>query len=205
MMSRSTDVSTTASQPAGLSLDRGRLRAVDTAGGLLRAIDLLMGFLRRVDESMRLGDLRAAVVVSTDPLLIAAYTNEFDCAVVLSFPASAGRLLAQDGHQVAEGLRLLTVNNHLANGERNGELDWDLWNGPGARNHAYASYFPIIADLFTADLAAIDARKRDITELEWTRCAEAAREYLERTEGRVRKGSPRLSGLPPLNENARPE
>src|SRR5579884_1143605 len=57
------------------------------------------------EQHLYYGDTRAAVVISTDPLLVAAYSDDLDCVVVLKFPAEF-----VDEYQLHVGSRLLTVN-----------------------------------------------------------------------------------------------
>jgi len=55
-----------------------------------------------VEQHLYHGDTRAAIVLSTEPLLVAAYTDELDCVAVLKFPSD----LAGE-YQLKEGSRLL--------------------------------------------------------------------------------------------------
>ena len=61
----------------------------------------------RYAEHLLLGDSRAAVVVSTNPLMVTAYSDEMDAAILLRFPAF---LVSKYALQV--GTRLLTVNTY---------------------------------------------------------------------------------------------
>src|SRR5581483_10306990 len=81
-----------ASDPAGLSLSDAKLRRLrpelygwrrwvrEKTGWAFPQRDYLAGHLLR-------GDARAAVVVSSEPLLVAAYSDELDAVAVLRFPA----------------------------------------------------------------------------------------------------------------------
>ena len=140
-------------------------------------------------EHVALGDSRAALVMRVEPnLLVAAYTDEMDSAAVLSFSAS---LAAQ--YQLKPGSRLLTTNTY----GRGGKLQRDLWEGP-ASYRRYTSYFPIIAEFVSDDLAAIEGRKRAIPEAEWLRIRQIAKEQLAKGDAMlVRDGRPLLSWRTP--------
>src|SRR5262249_13829871 len=91
---RTLDDSTSASDPGGVSVSHKKLRLLrpDLYGlrGLVHRVrsGLGYGFPQRVyiEEQLQHGDSRAAVVVLTKPLLVAAYTDELDCVALLRFP-----------------------------------------------------------------------------------------------------------------------
>jgi hypothetical protein len=95
---------------------------------------------RYLIEHMLYGDSRAAVVVSVEPLLVAAYTDELDCVALLRFPSNAA------SQRVEIGSRLLTVNTY-GRGDR---YSADLIPGP-ARIERWVRFHPIIADFICAD------------------------------------------------------
>lgn len=61
-----------------------------------------------VSKILKFGDTQPAVVVSTNPLLIAAYSDEMDAVIMLKFPTE---LAAQ--YDLAAGSRLTTSNSYL--------------------------------------------------------------------------------------------
>lgn len=144
----------------------------------------IQGFARR----LWVGDSRAAVVVSVEPLLVAAYTDELDCVALLRFPAE---LAAEYGLEV--GSRLLTVNGYLY-GET---VAPDLHEGPAA-HHQYVNFIPLIADFLSEAVPRIEFRKAEISEAEWSRARELGEAYLARPEVRVRDGRPLYSWFPAL-------
>ena len=120
------DESSPASHPAGLSLSDAKLRVLrpDLYRPLQRfreSVGLVYPQRTYLTEQLQHGDSRAAVVLSVSPLLVAAYTDEMDCVVILEFP---NELAAE--HRLREGSRLLTVNSY---GDRD-ELQPDLIPGP---------------------------------------------------------------------------
>ena len=110
-------------------------------------------------DHLKHGDSRAAVVVSVSPLLVAAYTDEMDCVVVLRFPAE---FVAEFGLEVRS--RLLTVNRYFADVP----LATDLTEGP-LTYHRCDNFMPLIADFLTDDADRLRARKAKIRLDEWSR------------------------------------
>jgi hypothetical protein len=136
-------------------------------------------------EHMSFGDSRAAVVVSDDPLLVAAYTDELDCVAILRFvprPQLPG---------LPVGSRLLTVNTY----KRGTRLDGDLFPGP-LRVDRWTGFYPIIADFICANQGVVDSRKEEIDEREWDRAFHFGTEYLNAHPGTSRNGSPCKSAIP---------
>jgi hypothetical protein len=131
------------------------------------------------------GDSRAAVVVTVKPLLVAAYTDELDCVALLQYPD----WLTQE-FDLKPGSRLLTVNMYST-----GTAAEDLTKGPKELKR-YGNFYPIIADFVTDDQERVRKRKAEISEDEWTRCADFGKKYLERDPLYVRNGSPLQSVAP---------
>ena len=128
------------------------------------------------------GDSRAAVVMSVKPLLVAAYTSEFDCVAMLRFP---DELATHYG--LRPGSPLLTVNTYYK-GPRN-RLPGDLTAGPGSLKQ-WHNFNPFIADFLSDDMPFIEARKRSIHPQEWERALELGRQYLAARPGKARDGRP---------------
>ena len=186
-MSRFHDDRSAASDPGKVKLAPGRLSLFPRP--LRERLVAWLGedrFAARISEHLTVGDSRAAVVVSMSPLLVAAYTDELDCVVVLSFPEPFAQRF-----KLAVGDRLLTVNTY-APGQN---VFPDLTPGP-ASFRRYENFYPLIADFLSDDAARIDARKAAIDEAEWQRCVTLAREYLALRPGLRRDGSPFQSFRP---------
>jgi hypothetical protein len=135
--------------------------------------DYLAGHLRR-------GDARAAVVVSSEPLLVAAYSDDLDAVAVLRFPAGLA-----EAHGLRVGSRLLAVNSY----RRGRGIDPDLTPGPG-RAGAWTGFMPVVAEFVSDDAETIEAHKRRIADAEWRRAGDLGREYLRLRPGVARDGRP---------------
>jgi hypothetical protein len=190
-MSQYHDDRSAASDPGRVRLSRERLRRLEPLSAPLPA-ELAQRFASReqfeamLDEHLQVGDSRAACVLSVEPLLVAAFTDELDCVAILRFPD----WLAGE-HNLKVGDRLLTVNTY----NRVPAVVPDLIAGP-KQYRRYGSFYPVIADFFSDDAARIARRKADIAEPEWDRCATMASTYLQRYPGRWRNGSPLWSWQP---------
>ena len=182
------DDSVKPSDAGGVRLVRSRLypwrpnSLVNRIAGLLIADE----FGNKVDEHLRLGDSRAAVVVSVRDLLIAAYTDELDCIVMLRFPQE---FVSRFNLRV--GARLLTVNTYF----KRPRVAPDLVPGPRAYDD-WQNVNPLIAEFLSEDSDWIARRKAEIDEEEWDRCALLGHEYLRRRPGVARDGSPYKCMLP---------
>ena len=188
-MPRTIDPRSAASHPGGLELSTDRLRSLEPE---LFASRWRPGHARRqwtirgVREHLLLGDSRAAVVIGLNPLRVAAYTDEFDCSVVVEFPVPAGQDL-----DLSVGSRLLTVNTYAPAGP----FAPDLIHGPRSIRR-WHNVFPLIAELLVPDPSLTVRRKEAISEREWIRASGAAEVYLRHTRGRCRDGRPTRSGDP---------
>jgi hypothetical protein len=196
-VSRYHDDRTRASDPGRIRLSRARLARLEPpAAGLppelARRFSSRAQFEDMLDEHMQVGDSRAACVVSVEPLLVAAYTDELDCVAVLHFPCW---LAAEHGLKVGD--RLLTVNTYFS-GNR---VAPDLRRGP-RQMRRYWNFYPVVADFFSDDTRRIEQRKEEIDEEEWQRCAEMGAEYLANFPGRWRSGSPFWSSQPTADQPA---
>ena len=138
-------------------------------------------------EHMSVGDSRAAVVVSEDPLLVAAYTDELDCVAILRFVPGPST------PELSVGSRLLTVNTYKS-GAR---FDSDLFPGP-LRVETWTGFYPIIADFICANQVVVDRRKVEIDEQEWERTFRFGMEYLNAHPETSRDGSPCKSATPQM-------
>lgn len=142
-------------------------------------------FVEELAEQLHYGDTRAAIVMSIDPLLIAAYTDELDCVVILSYPRW---LVAK--HRLEVGSRLLTVNTYPWH-----PLATDLVRGPRDKGR-YVNVFPIIAEFVTDDRERVRLCTAAIDEQEWQRCLRLGQEYRVAFPQRIRDGSPLRSVEP---------
>ena len=185
-----------ASNPGRIALAHEKLRALrpDLYGvrGVWKSLlaSIRGGRLLRdfVAEQLRLGDSRAAVAISTTPLLIAAYTDELDCIAMLRLPHE---LVERFG--LSAGSRLLTVNYY---GDAP-NYDPDLILGPNRDQH-WTGFHPLIADFLTDDHARVEDRKHEIAEAEWRRAHALGVEYARLRPGVARDGRPGYASYPAL-------
>jgi hypothetical protein len=140
-----------------------------------------------IAEYLRCGDARAAVVITTSPLLIAAYASELDCIAMLQFDKKIARAYA-----LGSGKRLLAINTYL---EWNFWLPQDLSPGPRASGK-YRNFAPFIADFLSDDEALIEQLKAGLSDSEWKQAEESGRDYLNKFGARARDGRPLLCHLP---------
>jgi hypothetical protein len=137
--------------------------------------------LARTSAFLRWGDGRAAVVLGTSPLVVAAYDDEMDAAFLLRFPRSLVR-----EYVLEEGMRLVTANLHYR--ADHGRIAPDITPGPNFRRR-YTNVRPLVADFLAAEGDRLGARRRAIAEREYRRCEELGRRAL-------RRGQPTRSGRP---------
>jgi hypothetical protein len=142
-------------------------------------------------EHLRFGDSRAAVVVDPEKALVAAYTDELDCVVLLKFDPQLTRQ-----YRWEVGTRLLTVNTYTKKHRKSMAADLSF-----GTNHLdrYGNFHPLIADLLTDDMRALKERKSRITEDEWARTIALARQALLRPVP-PRDGRPMLAGRSSIKE-----
>jgi hypothetical protein len=161
-----------ASNAAFLTLSDDRLRKLqprlfDTAQWTRE--DDRARWLTDIRHALARGDGRAAVVVDAANAVVASYTDELDCAVLLRFDPA----LAQ-AHGWRDGSRLLSANSYFP---RDGGIAPDLRPGPGDEGR-WGNVWPLIADLLTDDAAALAAGKKAIAEAEWERASQLGRRAL---------------------------
>lgn len=183
-----------ASDPGRIQLSHGKLRRLQPElyepQGLYRWFGRLSPNqhlrLTHTEEHLLHGDSRAALVVSINPLLVAAYTDELDCIALLRFPQE----LAQE-YSLQVGSRLLTVNLYM----HGNTTASDLQPGPTSYQR-YSNFIPLIAEFVSADQTRIEARKAAIAEAEWARTEGLAQEYLAQHGQRCRDGRPLYNHIP---------
>ncbi len=153
-----------ASNRADLALSEEKLRRYQPEAfglkGLLWSIRKRVRFKWLLGECLKYGDARAAIVVSMRPLVVAAYSDEFDAALALRFPD----VLAEH-FSLTTGQHLISVNAYGPTPAP------DIIRGPNART-AWGNFFPTIAEFFSDDLNRIEHLHSTIVEDEWNRCAE---------------------------------
>lgn len=127
------------------------------------------------------GDVQPAVVVSVEPLIVAAYSDDLDAVVLLEFE---GRLVGEFG--LARGQRLVSVNTYFPMQYRH--LGPDIEMGPDSTN-AWGNVTNYIADFLTEDTEALRQAKQGIRSEEWDKLNERLSARLTKNI-RPRDGSP---------------
>lgn len=178
-----------ASDPVDVRLSRAKLRRLcpelfELRGNLIAWLDRVIGtraaVIFQIADHLSHGDSRAAVVVSTAPLLVAAYTDELDCVALLRFP---DELTGEYSLHVRD--RLLTINRYTMGGA----LAPDLEHGRLSYKRM-SNFQPLIADFLTDDISRIRERKRKIGDDEWVRTWVLGQKYLEKHPHQARNGRP---------------
>jgi len=180
-LSKFHDDSFEADDAIDIGLSREKLRALDADMFEKEVVSHDL-----IHEHLGLGDTCSAVVACLDPLLVAAYSFDLDCVVMLSFPN-----FLIDEYRLSVGSRLLTVNTYTtAHGYAS-----DLTPGSDATG-LFTGFFPIIAEFVSDDLPAIEARKIEIEEEDWRYVQALAAAYLdEHGKSYARNGHPYESEL----------
>jgi hypothetical protein len=143
--------------------------------------------LSSIAEHLDVGDSNAAVVISTSPLLVAAFTDEFDCIALLKFPDKFARLEKLD-----VGSRVLTSNAYMTGPKKPVR---DLLVGPQATGR-WHNVIPWIAHFLSDDTERMAELKRAIQPGLWKRTAELGAAFVKQHPGKARNGAPFLSHLP---------
>ncbi len=138
-------------------------------------------FLEHLTHGLFNSDARAAVVMDAAAGLVAAYSDDFDCAVMLRFEPV--HLTARGWKQ---GTRLLTVNMYQL---ASVFVAPDLTVPEGVTTY-WGNFWPLIADLLTDDPASLAATKGKIPEDEWQRAHELGLQLLRHGAMTPRDGRP---------------
>ena len=184
-----------ASRPGGITLSKSRLRRLcpDLFATVTRPTTLLrwlfgnsMSLVYEIGDILLHGDSGPALVMSTDPLLVAAYSENLDCVAMLRFPIE---LVAEN--DLRRGSMLLAVVNVYA-----GVLTAsDLEHGPRPL-HDSTNFVPLIADFLTDDVHQLEARKAGIDEWFWAWTQKLGELYLQTHGHLARDGRPQYCWVP---------
>lgn len=124
--------------------------------------------IESVTRALFYGDTQPAVVVSTEPLLVAAYSDEMDGVVMLRFPSD---FTAKYGLEI--GTRLTTSNIYFE-GER---IASDIFVGEGYLRQ-WVDFMPIVQLFLGKGDDKIRAKISLFEENVWDRVTQKAEEYL---------------------------
>jgi len=137
--------------------------------------DMRIDFVAR---ALCYGDTQPAVVVSVDPLLIAAYSDEMDAVVMLRFPAEF-----VTKYHLYPGIRLTTSNVYFTGAQTAG----DIFVGEHY-SRQYADFMPIVLLFLGKKDEKILAKAELFSEEVWDRVREQANEYVNRHPDLCRDG-----------------
>jgi hypothetical protein len=137
-------------------------------------------------EHIRCADSQPAVVVDTEPLLVAAYSVDLDCVAILRFP---DRFSGEYG--LRSGSKLISINTY----RRAREYQSDLIPGPN-RHGPWTGFHPVIADFVSDDGAIIERRKSSIGAGLWEYVHGLGVDFVRTHPGVWRDGRPFRSGVP---------
>ena len=115
------------------------------------------------EEMLRDGDARAAVVVSTSPTTVAAYSDEFDAVILLRIPESQ----CYNGNLTSES-RLIAVFNYFGG---IGTTSRDIQPGDCSTGQ-FINAEPLIGNFLSDDVERLTELQQSIPESEWQRAAE---------------------------------
>ena len=136
----------------------------------------------RLCEHAYMGDSNPAVVVSLDPLLVAAYSDELDTVALLRYDVDIVAALG-----LTLGARLVTSNTYFDTHLRSFAQDVE----PGENwLKRYVNFYPVILDFVTSDKQRIAELQSMIPEDMWQRAAEQGRRKLTESPWKTRHGSP---------------
>ncbi|WP_243158033.1 hypothetical protein [Aminipila terrae] len=97
---------TVASDPVNITLSHKKLKMLQP--DLYGVIGLFRRKVRAIiEEHIFYGDSQPAIVLSIQPLLIAAYSDELDCIAMLNYPQEYVKEF-----NIEEKMRLLTINTY---------------------------------------------------------------------------------------------
>lgn len=132
-----------------------------------------------VREHLWLGSIHPALVMSTDPLRIAAYSSDLDCVTILAFDADLVQEFA-----LKRQSRLLSLN-YYATGPKHADLVF----GPGKCTD-WTGMHPVIANFLTDDRKRLAEQTAAIDPTLWRRAWELGQEYVAEAPDLFREGIP---------------
>jgi hypothetical protein len=148
-----------------------------------RRAEELQFWTERLSDQLAHGNVEAAVVVHTKPLIVAAYSSVMDTVALLRFPD-----FVAETESVSYGSRLLSVNYYSEDAKGS-----DLKPGMMADDESYTDFAPLIADFLCDDSRAVAQAKQMIADWQWTRAEEQGRHVMAESEGKTRDGRPTWS------------
>lgn len=172
-----------ATTPGELLLSKRKTRKFRVSINTIQRITLKNSNLRlydKIEEWLYFGDCNPAIVVSTKPVVVAAYSYDIDCVAFLLYSSYYSRK-----YKLEVGMRMLSVNTYG---------DWKIQQSDIVRGERasgpWNAYRPLIGDFLSDDLEIIKRKKESINEEYWERCRELAEEYPKVFPDTYRFGDP---------------
>ena len=153
----------------------GRMRISDEKWKYIAEV-YRFGFLKKlrvnrqraaVQEFISYGDTNPAIVVSTAPLLVAAYAYDLDAVVMLSFPQAFVQK-----YNLKHYDKLISVNTYLSEKQH---YDVFYWNNQSA----WADFCPNIVDFLSDETTKLATHKNNIPDNTWDHVKTLSAEYLK--------------------------
>ena len=155
-------------------------------GGFKRMLSKVgIGFSARdmIAAILAVGDTQPATVISMRPLLVSAYSDDFDAVAILDIPGAL-----KDVYGLKLGTRLLTCCFYGPDDR----IQNDITPGPGYPKR-WQIFMPVLADITSGDYHQIRRHKRRFSEDDWHKTWYMGLEYRKKRPGWVRFGLPGLS------------
>lgn len=134
-----------------------------------------------VAQALQHGDAQPAMVVTTEPLVVAAYSDDLDDVILLEFDQKIGRDL-----NLTRGKRLVSVNTYGPMSER--DIAPDVQFGPKS-TQVWGNAHPHIANFLSDDQKRLMQLEQSIAADEWNRLKQRLSERLTRPH-KPRHGRP---------------
>ena len=124
---------------------------------------------KRINEYLKMGDTQPALVCSASPLIIAAYSDEMDAVIMLTFPDELAKQ-----YDLSEGTRLVTSNVYSYIGLSG--IAKDIFIGEDYLNR-YSDFIPVVSLFLSDDELYLKNRTEIFSEEIWQRVTEKAQKY----------------------------
>ncbi len=129
-------------------------------------------------QIMNNGDSNPAVVCNLQPLLVAAYSFDCDCAVLIRYPDDFAQKF-----KLQKGSRLLSVNTYSEDSEP------DVVQGSRSSRN-WGAFQPRIANFLTEDVKSVQRRMNDFSLDIWDYVYQCGVEYAKRFPHQARSANP---------------
>lgn len=175
-----TDASTFAGDPGNLTISKKKWKDISKFFklNLFQRIEL-HGRKKIVRERICYGDSQPAMVMRTDPLLIAAYADEMDAVVILKFPTEYALK-----YNLKQYDRIIAVNTYAP---RTYVIPHDIYVGKHYL-HRWSNFESSIAEFLSDDIDIINRHKATMPESLWLYVKSLGEDYLLKHPNKTRKG-----------------